>query len=122
MGLPHGVSPNPFMYIFNFPCTYTIIFVKYSSITNFVRLFSFTCLYADSIGIKRGIIPGETSLKTNGPPLRCKSQPSYVHIHFLAHKYPFVYIFIPLYTFKLVNNQVTLALNARFIHLFIFPS
>ena len=100
MGLPHGVSPNPFMYIFIslyistlFVYIFNSLFIfnhlcRYSSITNFVRLFSFTCLYTNSIGIKRRIIPGETPLKTNGPPSWCKSQPSYVHIHFLVHKHP----------------------------------
>ena len=59
----------------------------------------------------------------NGPPLRCKSQPSYVHPSLSVHKYSFVYIFTSWYTFKLVNNQVTLVSKRSFHrHLFIFPS
>src|ERR1051325_6882857 len=95
MGLPHGVSPkilfmyifislyisNSFMYIVNFLCTYTIVFVNNQTETNFFRLFSFVCLYTDCIGIKRSIIPGETVLKPMGLPYGVSpNPPTYIYI------------------------------------------
>src|ERR1051325_9793096 len=82
---------------------------------NFDRSFPFRLyIQLNTIGIERSIIPGETAFKPMGYPYGVSpNPPMYIHLSLYINS-SFVYIFTSLYTFKLVNNQVTLVLNVRF--------
>src|ERR1051325_1896108 len=129
MGLPHGVSPKILVCTYLFPCTYPILLCtyqfylyiiqdplcKYSSIDK-LRPFVFISLVytLNTIGIKRSIIPGETTFKPMGLPYGVSpNHPMYIHTSLYINTCSCTYL-LPCTQFKLVNNQVTPVLKRSF--------
>src|ERR1051325_11637492 len=122
MGVPHGVSPNYFMYILKVSLYILNHLCKYSKHKQTSVVCFHSLVYTPiPLILREELFPVKLLLKPMGLPHGVSPNPPMYIFIFLVHNHPFVYIFISLYTFKsLVYIQVTLALIARFIHLSIY--